>query len=221
MAFKKAMALLLGILITVPVWAVSNAVGTVQNSRSATVHGSSLVGGTTLYSGDIIRTEQQGSAWVSLPGGAKLFVAGNSTVQIRKSANGPSVQLEVERGAARFRSTQQAPIEAILADAVIRPAEGGSAYISVLSSNAAIIGAEKGSVVITTEHDGRSTTVPEGSAVNVSMASGAPSGVKTAKSSRGMIILVGAFIAGGLVGGAVAANLAEPSHGNPVSPFQP
>jgi ferric-dicitrate binding protein FerR (iron transport regulator) len=223
---KKLLALLLGGVIAVPGWGASNPVGTVQNSSSASVRGSALVKGTTLYSGDVISTAQQGNAWVSLPGGAQFYLAANSRAQVRKLADDKSVQLEVGQGVAKFRSTESTPIEVVLADATIRPATGGAGYIALLTPTTAIIGAEKGAVLITTEHDGNTTMVPEGSAVNVSMASGAPSGspqgVKSPVASHAWIVIVGAFVAGGLIGGAIGANLNENSQNpNNVSPFKP
>ncbi len=225
MYIRRLLALILGVLIAVPGWGASNPVGTVQNSNSATLRSSALIKGTTLYSGDVINTAQQGNAWVSLPGGAQLYLAGNSQAEIRKIADVKGVQLEIEQGTAKFRSTELTPIQVVLADATIRPATGGAGYVSILTPTTAIIGAEKGAVLITTEHDGRTTTVPEGSAVKVTMASGAPSGspqVKPPVPSHAWIVIVGAFVAGGLIGGAIGANLAENSQNpNNVSPFKP
>ena len=224
---RKVLALVLGGLIAVPGWGASNPLGTVQSSNSASVRGSALVKGTTLYSGDVISTAQQGNAWVSLPGGAQFYLAGNSQAQVRKTADDKGFQLEVGQGVAKFRSTELTQIEVVLADATIRPATGGAGYIALLTPTTAIIGAEKGAVLITTEHDGKTTSVPEGSAVNVSMASGnMASGVPQVKpavsSGHGYVLLVGAFVVGGLVGGAIAANLNESSqNSNNVSPFKP
>lgn len=220
---RKILALILGGFLAVPGWGASDAIATVQSSSLASVHGSALVKGTTLYNGDVISTAQQGNAWVSLPGGTQFYLAGNSQAQVRKNSD-KGVQLELERGIAKFRSSEMSPIEVVLADATIRPASDGAAYISLLTPTTAIIGAEKGAVLITTEHDGKTTSVPEGSAVNVSMAPSAPpQGVKPAVSSgHGYVLLIGAFIVGGLVGGAIAANLNEPSQNpNNVSPFKP
>ena len=223
---RKLVALILAGIVAVPGWGASNPVGTVQSSNSASLRGSALVKGTTLYSGDVISTAQQGNAWVSLPGGAQFYLAANSQAQVRKLADDRGIQLELQQGISKFRSTDLTPIEVVLADATIRPATGGAGYISLLTPTTAIIGAEKGAILITTEHDGITTTVPEGSAVNVSMASGAPSGssqgVKSPVASHAWIVIVGAFVVGGVIGGAIGANLAENSQNpNNVSPFKP
>ncbi len=229
---RKLVALILAGIVAVPGWGASNPVGTVQSSNSASLRGSALVKGTTLYSGDVVNTAQQGNAWVSVPGGGQFYLAANSQAQVRRAADNNGVQIALQQGIAKFRSTESTPIEVILADATIRPATAGAGYISLLTPTTAIIGAEKGAVLITTSHDGKTTTVPEGSAINVSMESGDPSGgptgapspqgVKPAVASHAWIVVTGAFIAGGLIGGAIAANLSEGSqNSNNVSPFKP
>ncbi len=227
-SIRKGLAVLLGILLAVPVWATSVVVGTVENSNGALVRGTSLVPGTTVYSDDKIEVGAHGAALIALVGGAQVQLRENSEVRILQSSNSRSMQVMVNRGLARFRSTPQAPVEAALADAIIRSASGsGAGYINVVSSNAAFIGAEKGALVVTTEHDGNSLTVPEGSAVSVRLAEPEPEPDRqsqtTGRKSHKLLVLIGAFVIGGVVSGAIAANLAEPEQnkGPAVSPFKP
>jgi hypothetical protein len=211
-----------------PIGATSAVVGTVQESNGALVRGMNLVPGTTVYNDDKIEVGAHGGALIALQGGAQVQLRENSEVRILQASNSTNLQVVVARGMARFRSTPQAPVEAVLEDATVRPASGaGAGFINVTSASSAFIGAEKGALMITTEHDGSSVTVPEGSAVSVKLAEPDPEPDRqsqtTVRKSHKLKVLIGAFIIGGIVGAAIGANMAEgPTNKGPaVSPFKP
>lgn len=229
-AIRQILVVMLGISIAVPGWAASPVIGTVQGSRSAMVRGTSLVVGTTVYSDDNIETQTGGNALISLQGGGQLQLLSDSAAQVVRAADGNGMQVVVHRGIARFRATGQVPVAAVLEDATIRSAggAGGAGYVAVSSPTTAVIGAEKGDLVVTTEHDGKSVTVTEGTAVSVKMvadeASPDDKDFKYPKKTHAKaVIIVGALLIAGALVAAVAMALSEPPHANPpaVSPFRP
>ena len=75
---RQVLALLLVLLLAFPAWGDPNIVGSVASSQSATVRGTNLTPGSTIFSGDTIEVGAHGSAWITLPGGAQVQVAENS-----------------------------------------------------------------------------------------------------------------------------------------------
>jgi hypothetical protein len=167
MILRQGLAVFLSAFLASPLWANTAIVGTVQNSNLATLGGANLAAGTTLYDGDTVSVAPRGDAWINVPGGAAILVGQNSEIQLRKSTNG-SVEFEIESGTAKFRSSATSAVDAVLADATIRalndPAVG---YIIMHGQDSAIIGAEKGDILVTTAHDDSSKTIHEGSAIAV------------------------------------------------------
>jgi hypothetical protein len=226
MAFlKQGLAIILMALLAGPSWASTPMFGTVQESSAAMVRGTPLVAGTTVFSEDKIEVGPNGHALIAFQGGAQLQLQANSQAQILRADKAERLQVEVQRGVARFRSSAQTQLEAVLADATIRPANGSvsAGYISFLSPTTAVIGAEKGALMITTAHDGANATIPEGSSMSVRLVSDdTGSGVKPAvQTGRRKVVLLGLIIMGGVVGASIAANEAESSNKSPTSPFRP
>lgn len=170
MSLRRALALSLSPLLAIPVCAGVAVIGTVQISKVATLHGASLVNGSTICDGDTINVASGGSAWVSLPGGAAVLVGQSSEVVFRKSTDA-GAEIEVESGQAKFRSSSTSPVRAILGDATIESVKGGgTGYITMYGQTSAIIGAEKGDIVVTLARDNSSRTIHEGSAIAVRLA---------------------------------------------------
>jgi hypothetical protein len=224
-SLRHGLVIILTALLAVPSWASTPVVGTVQDSSSAAVRGTPLVPGTTVFSEDKIEVGANGRALIAFPGGAQLQLQASSEAKILPPDKGGRLQVEIERGVARFRSSGQTQLDAVLADATIAPADGSASagYIAFLSQTSAAIGAEKDALVITTAHDGASATIPEGSTMSVRIVSDdTGSGVKPAvQTGKGKVILLGLLIMGGVIGAAVAANVAESGPKNPTSPFKP
>ncbi len=226
MGLRKVLAVLVVSLMAVPGWAgPSPAIGTVQGSNGAIVRGTNLVQGTTVYSGDQIEVGPHGNAWIALAKGGQVILSQGTLATLERGSSSAPVQLVVERGFAKFRSSLGSPVEGLLANATIRPSSGsGVGYINVVNSGNAVIGAEKGSMVVTTPSG--ATTVPEGMALTVRLADAQTQSSNAAASTgssagKGKIILVGALIVAGVTAAAVAINEGEPSQ-NPsvISPYK-
>jgi len=221
---RHGLVIILTALLVVPSWASTPVVGTVQDSNSAAVRGTPLVPGTTVFSEDKIEVGADGRALIAFPGGAQLQLQASSEAKILRSSKDGRLQVEINRGVARFRSTGQAQLDAVLADATIAPANGSAAagYIAFLSPTSAAIGAERGALMITTAHDGASAIIPEGSTMSVRIVSDEGSGVQPAVGpNRGKVILLGLLIMGAVIGAAIAANEAAGPPKIPTSPFKP
>ncbi len=143
--------------------------GSVASSRLASVRGAALTPGSTVFNDDTVEVGPRGSASIALAGGGQVQLAENSLVRLIKMEG--KVAVAVGRGRASFRSNEQSPVEALVADATIR-ALGGSAVgiVYVRSPESAIIGAEKGALLISTEHDARTLTLREGEGIEVTLA---------------------------------------------------
>jgi hypothetical protein len=71
-------------------------VGSVMSSQGATVRGTALSPGSTLFAGDTIEVGPHGNAWIALSNGGQVQVSENSQAQITKLAD--TYALTVERG---------------------------------------------------------------------------------------------------------------------------
>jgi hypothetical protein len=96
---QKATVVTLILLLVVPVWASPISLGSVSRSRAATVRGTILVPGSTIFSGDTIEVGDQGSVWIALRGGGQVHVLQNSSVRLIKTTD--SIQLTIDRGRAQ------------------------------------------------------------------------------------------------------------------------
>jgi hypothetical protein len=221
MILRRALAISVALLMAVPAWALpSAAVGTVTNSKDTTVRGIVVPPGTTVFDGDTLDVGAHGSAWIGLAGGANVFLAGGSRVQVLRPGDAGRIQVEISSGMTRFRATAQSPVEALLADAVIRPASDSPVvgFVRMTSATTALVGAEKGDLVITTEHDGASVTVHEGYAINATLAPD-PERQSGRRRGAGFIFLVGAAILIATIGIVIATN--GGGHKGNVTPFIP
>jgi hypothetical protein len=101
---SKGSAAFLGIflLLAVSVGARPTPIGTVTSCTAATIHGTTLIPGATIFSGDAIDLGSGGSAWIAAPGGAQVQVFENSAVTFTSDEN--SIEVIVTRGVARTNS---------------------------------------------------------------------------------------------------------------------
>lgn len=166
---KQALTLLLTSVLAFPAWGNPNVVGNISTSKATAVRGATLTPGSTIYSDDPIEVGPQGSAWITLTGGAQVQVEENSLVRLTKLTD--RTQLIVDRGTASFRTVEQSPVEALLGDATIRSANSWPAVgiVSVRNAQSAMIAAQKGTLLITTAHDSGSVTLHEGEAAEVTL----------------------------------------------------
>src|ERR1700676_961296 len=99
---NKTIAVALVLFLSTAVTAKSIPIGTVSSCKAAAIHGTNLVPGTTIFSGDTINVGAQGSAWIAFQGGGQVQVFENSTVLLTKSPD--SIQVTVDRGQALTHS---------------------------------------------------------------------------------------------------------------------
>lgn len=225
MVARQAVAVAVALLMAFPAWTNPVVVGSTLGSQQARVRGAELAPGTTIFSGDVIEVGPKGQASLSLAGGAQVDVAAESKLRLSKDAS--RVVLELGRGAAAFRSTSGAPVEAKIADATIRAAEGSSAagVVAWRGPNAGVIAAKSGQLLITTAHDGRTVVLNEGEGIEFAYAPAANDNDDEDISRRGIIIF-GAVIIGLATLAAILLNrnsrdLNQNQQCNLVSPFQP
>jgi hypothetical protein len=99
---RRAMVVTLILLLSALAGAKPVPIGTVTSCNGAAIHGTNLVPGSTIYSGDTIDVGAQGSAWISVPGGGQVQVFENTTIHLTKGSD--SIQLTVDRGRAQTNS---------------------------------------------------------------------------------------------------------------------
>lgn len=222
---RQFLASVLIAVLAIPVWCSPTVVGTTAASQSATVRGSALLPGSTIFSGDTIQVGTKGTASIALTGGAQVRVGPES--QVRLSREGEKALLEIGRGSASFRVTSDMPFEARLADATIRGTGSGPAVGVILMQDAqkVLIAAEKGELVVSTAHDSRSMTLKEGEGVEVTLAP-EPEGTSrtSATTLSGKKVAIMAAVAIGIVA-AIAiwrgtTELSDEEKRNAVSPFR-
>lgn len=224
---RRALVLLLILLLACPAWSNPGIVGTAAASRAATVRGNALLPGSTIFSGDTIEVAAKGSASIAVNGGAQVRVGPGS--QVRLSREKETALLEIGRGSAAFRVTQSTPFEARLADATIRGTGKEPAVGVVLMRDAktALIAAEKGELVVSTAYEGKSVTLKEGEGVEVTLAPAPQGGGGTAATTLAGkwvailgTVVVGAVLAVALIRSATDNGLTDPQKRNEVSPFR-
>jgi hypothetical protein len=235
MFIRQVLALFLAFTLAFPAWATPTVIGNVSNSESATVRGTSLTPGSTVFSGDTIEVGPKGVARIALHGGAQVQVGANSQIRLTKTPD--TVQVTIDRGLAAFLSTDKSGVEAILGDATIRPADGTAAVavINLRSPQSAVIAAQKGTLLIRTAHDSKTVTLREGDGAEVTLApenaqdkhhkkgtGAAPAGSSW---SVGKVVIIAAILGGaataiGFILGHNEVQLTEQQKCNVVSPFR-
>jgi ferric-dicitrate binding protein FerR (iron transport regulator) len=201
-------------------------VGVAVQTQSASVRQAALAAGSTVYSGDAITAAANGRAQIALPGGGRVDVLSNSTVRVERNTEG--VELTVERGSALFQTRPDSPVGAVLPDARIRAAKGGSALgiVGLESPDSVLVVARIGALEVITEHDSKSVLIAEGSAARITLLPEPPeqgqAGVPPAGRSRRRMAIVLLLAGGGVTAGAIlAATGGSDEPATPVSPSAP
>ncbi|HVA94124.1 MAG TPA: hypothetical protein VNI36_04400 [Candidatus Dormibacteraeota bacterium] len=167
MSLRKTLLALLVVVAVSPAWAATEPLGSVTSTNAATIRDMNLTAGSTIFSGDVISVATKGAAQVTLASGAQVEILGNSAVRLTKTAG--SVQITVNRGQASFHSSSGIAVSAQVADATVRPLNSSetSAVIQSLSGTHAIVAAQKGALLVTTAHDGKTYTLLQGQAADL------------------------------------------------------
>lgn len=181
---RQCIAFVLIVLLALPAWSDSNAVGSVVNGSSATLRNAPLASGSTVFSGDVVSVGNDGSAEIAITGGARITVSKDSTIRLTRNLK--SVDLSVERGTVTFSGEPKGALDVVFGDATIRPLQGDRAQgetlgiVRIESTGSADIVAQKGSLQIVTESSSAATTVEEGHGVRITPASALPTGAPDA-----------------------------------------
>jgi len=154
--------------------------GTVITADHARVGESSVEVGATIFSGDRLSTEAQGSMQIRA-GAARLLLQGSSVAIVNDTDGAPSARLL--QGAATFSTGNARAFTLFASRAIIRsdsdtPTIGQVTY---LSERELLVASKRGSLIVTV--DGESQVIPEGSSYRVvldALAQG-PEGAGTGK----------------------------------------
>ena len=167
MALRKILVGVLSMVMVSPAWSGGLSLGNVTSSDDATVRGTKLTPGSTLFTGDEISVAPHGGAIIALAGGAQAEVLGNSSIRLTKAED--KIQLVVNHGQASFHTSGGSEMTALVGDVTVRPAARAdtSAIIQSLSETHVIVAAQKGALLITMAKDGKVYTIPEGEAADL------------------------------------------------------
>jgi hypothetical protein len=141
-------------------------VGHVVQAASALVDRTTLNVGTTLYNGDTIYTDIEGSMHASVRSSLVAMPA-SSSVTLEECTD--ELHVLVNQGTVVFTASPADHMELIIAQGIVRPADGQSAsgQISIVSPREAIVSATHGSLVV--DDDGNQQTIPEGKTYKITM----------------------------------------------------
>lgn len=138
--------------------------GTVIAAERAHVGGASADVGTTVYGGDRISTELQGSVQLRA-GAARLLLLSSSDAIVNNNTGAPSAQLL--SGTATFSTANAHAFTLFVSTAAIRPQTDGPtiAQVTYLNAKELLVASRRGPLTVTVGDD--TQVVPEGSSFRV------------------------------------------------------
>ncbi len=167
------LAILLSLTLLIsPLWATPTAAfGTVVFANRAYVGATDVSVGSTLFSGDRLRTDQVGSLQVRA-GAARLLLASASAATLAQEETRPAATLTA--GTATFSTANSKAFALHVASAIIRPNTDQPTIgkVTVLSAKELVVKSVRGSLEIAVEDDVRE--IPEGAAYRIVLDPNAP-----------------------------------------------
>lgn len=160
---RRAMAVTMSVLLSLPLWAVANPVGTIALGSKVTVAGNAAATGSSLYSGDTLSVQQDGKASLLLSGGSRVIISPNSEARVTR--DGSALALELMHGGIAFTSSAKSLVVGRVADVTFRPenpAQGAIGYVTFKDSTHPIFYADKGDWILSTAHDGHNMVLRHG-----------------------------------------------------------
>jgi hypothetical protein len=155
-------------LMMIPAWANSPSatIGTIVFAEHGHIGSAVASTGATVYSGDRISTEQNGSVQLRTPG-ARIQLAGASSASFLQEEIFPAATLTL--GTATFSSSDSKAFLLRVATAAIRPATDRPTVgsVTILNSREFIVGSSQGSLKLAVEDDVR--VIPEGVSYRVTL----------------------------------------------------
>jgi len=161
-------ALLISCLIGAPGWCASTSnvtpLGTIITAERAHVGDASADVGTTIYGGDFLSTEPQGSVQVRA-GAARLLLLGASTAVVNNSEGSPSARLL--SGTASFSTGNSRAFTLFASKAAIRPQSDAPTIgqVTFVSDKELLVTARRGGLAISVEDE--TQTIAEGTSYRV------------------------------------------------------
>jgi hypothetical protein len=155
-------------LVSVPVWGATTPnvtpLGTVIAAERAHVGGATADIGTTVYGGDQLSTDQQGSVQVRA-GAARLLLLGSSIATVNDSEGSPSAKLL--RGAATFSTGNAHAFTLYASTAAIRPQTDSPTIgqVTYVDDKELLVTARRGGLTVTVEDE--TQVVEEGKSYRV------------------------------------------------------
>jgi hypothetical protein len=150
---------------TAPLFAApTSSLGTIVTAEKAHVGEALAAVGTTVYGGDRLSTEADGSVQVRA-GAARLLLASSSVVVVNDEAGAASAKLL--RGTATFSTANAQAFTLYASRAAIRPEKDGATIGQViyLNDKEMIVHAKRSGLTVTVE--GETQVIPEGTAYRV------------------------------------------------------
>jgi hypothetical protein len=152
-------------LISFPAWGAPTApLGTVIAADRANVGEAKAEAGTTIYGGDSLTTQVQGSVQIRA-GAARLLLLSSSNAVVNSSGGAPSANLL--RGAATFSTGNARAFTMFASTASIRPQSDAPTIgqVSYIGPKELLVHAKRGALVVTVDAD--TQIIPEGTAYRV------------------------------------------------------
>ncbi len=152
----------------VPVWAAATPnvapLGTVISAERAHVGDAKADVGTTVYGGDRISTEMQGSVQLRA-GAARLLLLSASAAVVNDSEGSPSAKLLL--GTATFSTGNAHAFTLFVSKAAVRPQTDAPTIgqVAYINDKELLVTARRGGLVVTVEDD--SQVIPEGTSFRV------------------------------------------------------
>ena len=166
-----ALIMMAASLAAMPAMAATSApMGIVTSAQRAVVGHVSAIDGTSIYDGDVLRTEATGALRLQF-GGSQMVLTGDTVVSLNKTETGVTATLV--SGSVRFASVPGSLLEVRTLKSVVINAKGGQPAVGELSVTGPAsfqIGSSKGSLDVSV--NGVDHTVEASTAYNVSLDGG-------------------------------------------------
>lgn len=165
---RAPLAALITVGLTVaPAWAgpkTPNSFGTIVTAEHARVGGSSAEPGTTVFSGDRLSTDREGSLQIRA-GAARLLLQSGALASLSDSEGAPSAKLS--GGTATFSTGNSRAFTLFASRAAIRPQSDGPTIgqVTYLNEKELLVVSKRGPLTITV--DGETEVIADGSAYRV------------------------------------------------------
>lgn len=160
--------------------------GVVVIGQKAMLGSVPIASGTSLFDGDTVSTQDQGTLRISL-GAAQVWLGQNSALSLHKTAAG--IEARLETGMMRFSGAAGAPLQFRVLDALVQPKQPTAAgQLAVITPNEFQVGSTTGTLSVDVDGDVR--TVEESTAYDATLSSADPQMPQVAGHRRFILLWV-------------------------------